>query len=258
MKQGIIVVNKGTADYEVRNRTLDEFVLSIGDRLEDAEISLVFTDGDIRKNLRDIAGEKVQNLKAAILGMKERGITDLLVVSTDIHDGPEYKKLKEETVGLASLFRKVNISVPLLCLDSDYELTARAFLGAFKDIAKDSVLVVLAEGHKSDGLEELKAFQTALAKHFPASFVATLNGEKKPYKIIKELKTGIHEGKRIVLVPMEFIAGETVENAVSQEYTDFVLRLEGEGYEVEPVFKGLAEYADFQRLYLRHIYDAIR
>ena len=197
MKQGIIVVNKGTADYEVRNRTLDEFVLSIGDRLEDAEISLVFTDGEIRKNLRDIAGEKVQNLKAAILGMKERGITDLLVVSTDIHDGPEYKKLKEETVGLASLFRKVNISVPLLCLDSDYELTARAFLGAFKDIAKDSVLVVLAEGHKSDGLEELKAFETALVKHFPASFVATLNGEKKPYKIIKELKTGIHEGKRI-------------------------------------------------------------
>lgn len=258
MKQGIIVVNKGTQDLEVRMKTLDDFVLSIGDRIEDAEISLVFTDGEIRKAIREKTGEKVQNLKAEIFAMKERGVSELTVVSTDIHEGPDYKLLKEETVGLATLFNKVNISVPLLYQDSDYEITARAFLGAFGDMAEDSVLVVLAEGHKKEGLEEMRAFETSLVRYIPNSYVATLNGEKRPYKIIKELKTGIHEGKRIVLVPLEFVAGETVENAVSQEYTDFVLRLEGEGYTVEPVFKGLAEYDEFQRLYMRHLYDALR
>ena len=258
MKQGIIVVNKRTLDQEVRARAIDDFVLSIGDRLEEAEITSVFTDSNIRRGLREQTGEKVQNLKASILSMKENGVTDLVVVSTDIHNGPQYQQLKEETVGLAGLFKKVNISVPLLYSEMDYEITARAFLGAFGEIVGNDILLVLSEGHKTDGIEELKGFESALLKYFPGSHVATLSGEKKPYKVIKELKAAGIDTGRIVLVPMEFIAGEKVENEVSQEYTDLVLRLEGEGYTVESLFAGLAEYDDFQRLFMRHLYDALR
>ena len=39
MKQGIIVVNHGTSDFEARHNTIEEFVLSIGDRFEDADIA---------------------------------------------------------------------------------------------------------------------------------------------------------------------------------------------------------------------------
>ena len=40
--------------------------------------------------------------------------------------------------------------------------------------------------------------------------------------------------------------------------TSLVLRLEEEGYTVDSIFKGLAEYDDFQRLYMRHLYDVLR
>ena len=65
MKQGIIVVNKGTQDLEVRMKTLDDFVLSIGDRIEDAEISLVFTDGEIEKQFvrRQVKRFRILKLK---------------------------------------------------------------------------------------------------------------------------------------------------------------------------------------------------
>ena len=43
MKQGIIVVNHGTVDQDVRTRSIDDFVLSIGDRLEEADIVAVYT-----------------------------------------------------------------------------------------------------------------------------------------------------------------------------------------------------------------------
>ena len=59
-----------------------------------------------------------------------------------------------------------------------------------------------------------------------------------------------------MLVPLEFVAGEEIENELSREYAGLVARLEEDGYNVETVFKGLGEYDEFQRLYLRHIYSA--
>ncbi len=258
MKQGIIVVNKGTMDIEIRRRCIEDFMLSVGDRIPDADMVCVYTDDDIRKRLREETGEKYQNLKAAILSMKDRGVTDLTVVPTDIHDGPDFKKMKEEVTGLASLFKTVNVSKPLLYEETDFEITARAMHGAFKENVKDDILVLITAGHKVDAVEELKAFETHLAKYFNECYVATLYGEKKLYKVIKEINAKGSGPRRIVFVPMEFIAGETVENDVSQEYTSLVLRLEEEGYTVDSIFKGLAEYDDFQRLYMRHLYDVLR
>lgn len=258
MKQGIIIVNKGTMDKEVRRRCIEDFMFSVGDRIPDADMVCVYTDDGIRKRLREETGEKYQNLKAAILSMKDRGVTDLTVVPTEIHDGPEFKKMKEEVTGLASIFKTVNISKPLLYDEADYEITARAMHGAFRETVKDDILVLITAGHKTDAVEELKAFETHLAKYFNECYVATLYGERKLYKIIKDINVANASSRRIVFIPMEFIAGETVENDVSQEYTSLVLRLEEEGYAVDSIFKGLAEYDDFQRLYMRHLYDALR
>ena len=116
MKQGFLIVNHGTIDNEVKDKTIGEFALSVGDRFEDAVVSFAYTDQDVRRKLREETGEKVRNLKAEILNMKENGVTDLAIVSTDIHDGNDYRRLKEETVGLAALFSNVTISVPLYIL----------------------------------------------------------------------------------------------------------------------------------------------
>ncbi len=258
MKQGIIVVNHGTVDQDVRARSIDDFVLSIGDRLEEADIVSVYTDGDIRRRLRENVGEKVQNLKAAILSMKERGVTDLVVVSTNVHDCEEYKRLKDETVGLAGLFRTVGISQPLIYSETDMGVSARAVKSAFGEIVGEDILILVTTGDKADGEEELKVFEKSLQEHLPNSHVATLHGENKLYRVIKKLKTAGNESERVVLVPFEFIAGENVENEVSREYTVLAERLESEGYTVERLFKGLAEYDEFQRLYMRHLYDAAR
>ena len=59
-----------------------------------------------------------------------------------------------------------------------------------------------------------------------------------------------------ILIPFEFLAGDGVENAVSEEYTSLANRLRQEEYEVETIFRGLAEYDDFQRLFLRHVFNA--
>ncbi len=258
MKQGFLIVNHGTLDNEVKDKTIGEFALSVGDRFEDAVVSFAYTDQDVRRKLREETGEKVRNLKAEILNMKENGVTDLAIVSTDIHDGEHYRRLKEETVGLAALFKTVSISVPLIYTDKDFELVARAMHGAFSEQVGDDILILVTAGHKTDGAEELLGFEKSLKKHVKNGYVATLHGERRLYKVIKELKQSGIEAGRIILVPMEFMAGKSVENDVSQEYTCLVQRLKDEGYTVEEAFKGLAEYDEFQRIYLKHLYDSMR
>ncbi len=287
MKQGIVVVSHGTADQEARQRTLEDFMLSIGDRLEEAEIVSAFTDSDVRRMLREKSGEKVQNVKAAILSMKEKGITHLTIVTTEIIESFGNKKLREEISGLAGFFKEVHITKPLISSSMDAEITARAFLGAFGDIIGDDTLIVIAEDNKTVyedpeysemffGEElfdkPLECLQDNLRKVIPNSYVASVHGSRKLYKVIKEINAGDNqidnqsnesagavsgepERKRIVLIPLEFIAGEVIENEVSREFKGLITRLQEEGYTVEEYFKGLGEYDAFQRLYLRHLYD---
>ena len=130
--------------------------------------------------------------------------------------------------------------------------------GAFSEQVGDDILILVTAGHKTDGAEELIGFEKSLKKHVKNGYVATLHGERRLYKVIKELKQSGIEAGRIILVPMEFMAGKSVENDVSQEYTGLVQRLKDEGYTVEEAFKGLAEYDEFQRIYLKHLYDSMR
>ena len=166
--------------------------------------------------------------------------------------------IEVETAGLAALFKDVYISAPLLYSEGDGELTARAMHGAFSDLVGDDILILIASGHKTDGAEEIAGFEQALQKHIKNSYVATLHGERRLYKVIRDMKQNGIEAGRVVFVPMEFMAGEKVENEVSQEYTDLVQRLIDEGYTVETVFRGLAEYDEFQRIYMKHLYDSMR
>ncbi len=275
MKQGIVVVNHGTANHEIREKTIDEFILSIGDRLEDAEIVCAYTNSDVRKILREKSGEKIQNVKAAILGMKEKGVTHLIVVTTDILESLENKKLREDVSGLAGLFKEVQITKPLISSPMDADITARAFHGAFGEIAGENILVVIAENDKTvyDDPEYAEMFfgeeafkspmdslEQSLRKYFPESHVASINGSKKLYKVIKELNGRDDmkpSDKKVILIPLEFIAGEDIENQVSVEFAGLISRLKDEGYQVEEYFKGLGEYDAFQRLFMKHLYEVI-
>lgn len=269
MKQGIIVVNHGTSDFEARHNTIEEFVLSIGDRFEDADIASAYTDGEVRKKLREISGEKIQNLKATVLSMKERGVTHLSVVTTDIIEDDTHKKIREEVSSLAGLFRDVKITKPLLSDVKDVGLVARAFYSAFNDTVGDDHMVVVAcddrtiyENQEMDFLmgevfdKPLESLENSLREFIKKSYVASVGGKRRLYKVIKEINA-IEDGKRkrIVLIPFEFIAGTQVENEVSRKLPELIDRLKEEEYDVEVVFKGIGEYDAFQRLYLKHLYD---
>ena len=269
MKQGIIVVNHGTSDFEVRRNTIEELVLSIGDRYEDADIASAYTDGEVRRKLREISGEKIQNVKATILSMKERGVTHLSVITTDIIEDADHKRIREDVSALAGIFKDVRITKPLIADTKDSNLVARAFYSAFSDIVGDDHMVVIAcddrtvyEDQEPDFFMDevfdkpLESLENSLREFIKNSYVASVSGKRKLYKVIKEINS-INDGnkKRIVLVPLEFIAGTDIENEVSRKLPELVDRLREEDYDVDVIFKGLGEYDAFQRLYLKHLYD---
>ena len=201
--------------------------------------------------------------------MKERGVTHLSVITTDMIEDSGHKKIREEVSSLAGLFRDVRITKPLLSDKKDSDLAARAFFSAFNETVGDDHLVVIAcddrtvyEDQENDFLMDevfdkpLECLEESLRGFIKNSYVASISGKRKLYKVIKEINS-IEDGrkKRIVLVPLEFIAGETIENEVSRNLPELIERLREEDYDVEVIFKGLGEYDAFQRLYLKHLYD---
>ena len=96
MKKGFLVVSRGSTDENIREKYLKELELIIGERFEDAEIRAAYTDGKIRKELREKTGEKIPSVKAAMLSMKEEGITELTVISTHTVSGYDYRQMSED------------------------------------------------------------------------------------------------------------------------------------------------------------------
>lgn len=257
MKQGILIVNHGTVLSDVRERTIDEMALSIKDRFEDAEVGLAFTDADVRRALRE-KGEKVQNVKAAMLSMKDAGVTNLYVILTDMIDDAAGRQTGQDISSCATLFSEVKATRPLLTRKEDVEICARALHGAFgRDVGND-IFIVVHPGDEEDGNEELEDLENALKTFFgKKAYVATIAGKKRMFHVLQELKnSGTDEG-RVVLVPLEFMAGEDVENVVSREFNDLIDRLAFEGYDVVYDFKGLGEYEPIQRIYLKHLYEVM-
>ena len=53
MKQGFLIVNHGTMNSEIKEKTIGEFALSIGDRFEEALVAYAYTDQEVRSRLRE-------------------------------------------------------------------------------------------------------------------------------------------------------------------------------------------------------------
>ena len=73
--KGFLVVSRGTAEADIRERYLRELELLIEERNEGIPVRRAFTNSEIRRKVRELTGENVQSVKAAMFSMKEEGVT---------------------------------------------------------------------------------------------------------------------------------------------------------------------------------------
>ena len=86
--------------------------------------------------------------------MKEEGITELTVISTHTVSGYDYRQMSEDVSSCGTIFNRVRVTRPLVEMEQDFDLTARAVQSVYKDKVGDGCLILMARGADDPDTEE--------------------------------------------------------------------------------------------------------
>jgi sirohydrochlorin cobaltochelatase len=257
-KPVVLVVSFGTSFPETREKTIGAIESAIAQAYPDYEQRRAFTSQIIIDRVAKRDNIKIENVTDAMKRLRADGVKELVVQPTHIMSGIEYDQLMEEVQPFAKYFSSIRYGSPLLISDEDYaEVLAALRESTAEYFAQDTAVVFMGHGteHESnatyarlDGM-----VKTAVS---PLCFVATVEAEPSLDDVIAALAPlGI---KKVVLLPFMIVAGDHATNDMAGDEEDsWKSILESKGYTVTPVLKGLGEYPEIRRVFVRHAGEAI-
>ena len=256
-KPVILVVSFGTTVNETREKTIGAIEKEIAVTYPDHEIRRAFTSQIVIDRLAKRDGLKVDNVEQAMKRLVKDKVKDLIVQPTLIMNGHEYDEKMEAIKPFEKRFASIRYGQPLLISDADFTETASILIENTKQFNAEDTAVVFM-GHGSD--HEANAVYFRLDRLLKARgsnryFVGTVEEEPSIEEIMVELG---HIGvKRVVLLPLMIVAGDHAVNDMAGDDEDsWKSILEHEGFEVIPILRGLGEYPEMQKIFVRHVAEA--
>jgi|GEM_PF-2615396 len=252
MKRAVLIVCRGAVDKDIRRKTIEELHLSVSERFEETSVVSVVSDAEVRRKIKSAHGETMDSVKVAMMKLQADGVTHLTVLCPSFVSDESYRTVSRDVTELSGVFTEVRVARPILDTEEDVGLVSRAAENVFKAETGGDALILVADGDEGDEdtdklVDKLEAdLRDRIGRR---CYIVTHKGKKKLFFALKDMMDDdITEG-RVVVAPFEFMTDDE-----SEEYDDIIDRLIYEGYDVDSIYKGLGEYEDFQRLYLRKMY----
>ena len=254
---GIIAASFGTTHADTTEQTIGAVENAVKERFPDVPVERAYTSRIIRGILAK-RGTVVPDIAGAFEILKEQGVTDAVVLATQVIGGEEYDKVVKaaEEARAAGYFESINVTGPLIGTDDDMRVVLEAITeeaaSTFAGEDKDREAIVLV-GHGSE--HPANAVYTAIDRYakengFPDIFVGTLEADPDIASVQQALKEEGYTG--VLLTPMLLVAGDHAKNDIAGVWTE---SFEKEGFKVRTMIKGLGEYEKVRRLYLEHLLD---
>ncbi|WP_324825565.1 sirohydrochlorin cobaltochelatase [Sinanaerobacter sp. ZZT-01] len=256
-KKAMLVVSFGTSYEETRNKTIGAIEKEIAESYPDWEIRRAFTSGMILRVLEKRDGLHIDNVTEAMEGLVQDGFRTVLIQPTHIINGDEYDKMVDAVKPYMEQFETIKIGEPLLSSSEDYEEVVKGVMAQLPQLQAEEALVLMGHGttHHTD------AVYAALDYRFKAMgyknvFVGTVEGYPDFEQVSSMVDT--YRPKKVILMPFMVVAGDHAQNDMAGEEEDAWKTLfEESGYEVECILKGLGEFSEIRRLYLKHVADML-
>lgn len=256
-KKAILVVSFGTSYEPTRRVTIDAIEKEIADAFPVCRIYRAWTSRIIIAKLKKRDGIFIHTVKEAMEQMLRDGITDVIVQPTHVINGIENDKMKEEALSYAEHFSSISFGAPLLTSEKDNGAVIRAVAEEFRDLDKDTALVLMGHGttHYSNTIYAALDYQFKDLGH-PHIFLGTVEAYPAMQSLLRMLQA--FQPKKIVLAPFMIVAGDHARNDMAGEDPDsWMCQFQKAGYEVVPVLKGLGEYPGIRSLFVSHVRDAM-
>lgn len=273
--RAILLVSFGTGASDARKKTLDRIFAELREAWPEDRVYEAWTNERMIQKRKAGGHETVCTVSEALEAILQDGIRELVVQPTFVIDGVEHQKMKTMVHPYLSRFEKVLFGLPLLYDRKDREEVLRCVLRETADLddffsPKRAVIFV---GHGSAGHEhgisedesyekaqgELDVYQEldARAKEwgYHQVFFGVLHGKPSLEEIQEHLRA--MQLTEVLLVPFLLSAGgHAAEDIAGTCPGSWKSQLTEKGYFVQCMLKGLGEFPDIRRIYLRHVAEA--
>ncbi len=252
-KKAILAVSFGTSHNDTRKITIDAIEKDMQDAFPAYSLYRAWTSKMIIKKVNSRDGIHICTVKEAMEQMLQDGITDVLVQPTHVINGIENDLMKEDALAFQEQFHSISFGDPLLTSEQDNLAVIDAITSEFKHLNKDEVLVLMGHGttHYANAIYAALDY-TFKDKGYDNIFLGTVEA----YPTMESLLKMVHayQPKKVVLAPFMIVAGDHAKNDMaSNEPDSWYSQFKAEGYDVEPVLKGLGEYPGIRKLFIEHL-----
>lgn len=252
-KKAILAVSFGTSHNDTRKITIDAIEKDMQDAFPAYSLYRAWTSKMIIKKVNSRDGVHIYTVKEAMEQMLQDDITDVLIQPTHVINGIENDLMKEDALAFQEQFHSISFGDPLLTSEQDNLAVIDAITSEFKDLTKDEVLVLMGHGttHYANAIYAALDY-TFKDKGYQNIFLGTVEA----YPTMESLLKMVHayQPKKVVLAPFMIVAGDHAKNDMaSNEPDSWYSQFKAEGYNVEPVLKGLGEYPGIRKLFIEHL-----
>lgn len=248
-KAAVLLVSFGTTHDDTRALTIDTLAARVRREFPQLVVAQAFTSRIVIRRLR-ARGIEIDTPIEAMLKLRARGVTHLVVQSTNIIEGEEMQSLRQDAAAVQPFFREIRIGNPLLYDVSDVERVTAILAGRIPadEKRREHVLFV---GHGTEG--PATAIYSQADYMFRAAGLANRHvGTIEGYPALDQALSQLREAgaRQVTLAPLMFVAGDHARNDISVEWK---AALEAAGFRVVLHIEGLGEIPAIQELFIEHL-----
>ena len=253
----ILVVSFGTSYTKSRENAIGSVEAAVRTAFPEYEVQRAFTSQVIIDKLREREGEVIDNVEEALERLAAGGVRELIIQPTHVISGFEYDDMRAAAQPYEKLFPSVSYGKPLLSDMCDYQELAAALEKAAKNYDREKNAIVFM-GHGTE--HPANAIYTELAEYLKSSgyhnyYIGTVEAVPSLEDVMDLVGEETYEN--VILLPLMIVAGDhAINDMAGEEENSWKCRFESRGYKVECILKGLGEYPDIQRMFVRHIREA--
>lgn len=256
-KPVILVVSFGTSYEDTREMTIGAIEKKIQEAYPDYEVRRAFTSQIIIDKLLKRDKLEIDNVKAAMERLIADGVKKLVVQPTHVMNGEEYDEMMGIIVEYKDKFESFKVGSPLLTASDDYKQLVEEVMAEMPKLGDKECLVFMGHGTAHFANATYAALEyTFRDMGYDRVFVGTVEGYPTFDEVLKQAeKAGV---SKIYLAPLMIVAGDHANNDMAGDEEDsWKVMFKAKGFEVEPIIRGIGEYAGVQEHFVRHVKDAM-
>ena len=257
-KPVLLAVSFGTSFNESRALTIGAIENALAAAYPDYEVRRAFTSQIVINVIKERDGEQIDNVKEALDRLVKDGVKDVVVQPTHLMDGIEYHETLDAVKPFENKFNSVRYGKPLLSSDRDYDDLIKALAAETAQYAaSDTAIVYMGHGTEAESNQDYAILAKKLVDQgYKNYLIGTVEAEPTLDDVIGQA-TDLNI-KKLVLLPLMIVAGDHANNDMAGDEEDsWKSILEGKGFTVTTVLKGLGQYPGVQQIFVRHVSDAI-